>query len=193
MISDLRERLPAFRSGDWLVCCDRCGGEFYASEMRREWTGLIVCRSDWEPRHPQDFKKGVPDRQNPAWVRPEPADTFVEFGTIALSGDEITSGAAEGTLIGLLSVTGDGAQSFRLLDSAGGRFKLDPDDSTRLLAGPVATDFDLEEEHTMTVATTYSAVGTDFDITVISTDADQRVTVDGDVRVTVDGDTRIAI
>lgn len=189
----VRERIHAYRHGDWIVACDRCGGEFYASEMRREWTGLIVCPSDWEPRHPQDFKRGVPDRQSPAWVRPEPPDTFVQFGTISLSDDEIESGSAEGTLVGTLSVTGDGAQSFRLLDSAGGRFKLDPDDSARLLAGPVPTDIATADEHEITVATTYSGVGQAFTITVLDTGADRRVTVDGDTRVTVDGDTRITI
>jgi hypothetical protein len=168
MTSDVRERLPAYRHGSWLVTCDRCGGEFHASDVRHEWTGLIVCLADFDARHPQDFKRGVPDRQAPAWVRPEPPDTFIEFGTITLSDNEIASGAAEGTLIGLLSVSGSGAQSFRLLDDAEGRFKLDPADSTRLLAGPVATDFDLEDEHTITVATTYGAVGTDLDIDVLS-------------------------
>jgi hypothetical protein len=67
----------AYRHGDWLATCDRCGREFYASQLRREWTGLMVCSGDWDPRHPQDFKRGVPDRQAVPWSRPEPPEVFV--------------------------------------------------------------------------------------------------------------------
>lgn len=39
----------------------------------------MVCRDTcWEPRNAQDFVRGVPDKQAPPWVRPEPADTFVQ-------------------------------------------------------------------------------------------------------------------
>lgn len=61
----------------WLAICDRCGQKFQASELRLEWTGLRVCPKDFESRHPQDFVKGVPDKQNPPWVRPEAADVFI--------------------------------------------------------------------------------------------------------------------
>lgn len=33
--------------------CDRCGFQFRRSELRKEWTGLMVCRKDWDPRPPQ--------------------------------------------------------------------------------------------------------------------------------------------
>lgn len=75
----------------WRVICDRCGWKRWNYELRKEWNGLMVCRDTcWEPRHPQDFVRGVPDEQSVPWVRPEPADSFVlsyirrEDGTILI-------------------------------------------------------------------------------------------------------------
>lgn len=36
----------------------------------------MVCEADWEPRHPQDFVKGVPDDQAPPWSRPDEIKNF---------------------------------------------------------------------------------------------------------------------
>lgn len=70
-------RRNTWKKGDWLAICDRCGFTFYASELRREWTGLMVCKEDWEERHPQEKVIAKTDRQAPVWVRPEPPATFV--------------------------------------------------------------------------------------------------------------------
>ena len=43
------------RVGDYLMTSDISGRVFYASEMRKQWDGAWVHRSEWEPRHPQDF------------------------------------------------------------------------------------------------------------------------------------------
>lgn len=62
----------------WLAICDRCGKKKNSDQLRKEWTGLMVCSDGcWEPRHPQDSVRGVVDRQAPPWVRPEPADVFI--------------------------------------------------------------------------------------------------------------------
>jgi len=47
------------------------------SNTAREWTGVIVCKSCWEPRHPQDFVKGREEDQAVTDPRPEPADIFI--------------------------------------------------------------------------------------------------------------------
>ena len=57
--------------GQWNAVCDRCGFKFKSGDLRKEWTGNMVCRDCFEVRHPQDFVKGVPDNQNVAWTRPE--------------------------------------------------------------------------------------------------------------------------
>jgi hypothetical protein len=69
------------RPGDWLYACQRCGRTRYASEIRKEWTGLRVCDGCWDPRHPQDFVRGVKDDIAPPFASP-PADHFLEANEV---------------------------------------------------------------------------------------------------------------
>jgi len=71
-----KPKLP-FKLGRWKVVCDRCGFHYHNTQLRLEWTGLRVCHGPgtnncWEPRHPQDYVRGVRDGQSPPWTRPEP-------------------------------------------------------------------------------------------------------------------------
>lgn len=50
---------PGFKSGDNWTTCQRCGFDVYGSDIRKEWTGSLVCSSCWEPRHPQDFVRAI--------------------------------------------------------------------------------------------------------------------------------------
>lgn len=60
-----------FVLGDWNAACWRCGAKRKASTMRRQWQGYYVCPEHWEPRHPQDFVRGVPDNPSVPWSQPE--------------------------------------------------------------------------------------------------------------------------
>ena len=71
-----------YKKGDWNAICDRCGFKFKASELKREWTGLMVCPRDWEPRQPQDFVRGVVDDASVEWTRSESLDTFINPGDV---------------------------------------------------------------------------------------------------------------
>lgn len=68
--------------------CDRCGFIYPHSRLRKEWTGLLVCPQDWDPR-PADTKppklgpEGVPIRD----ARPEPEPIFRAEGE--LGGDDL--------------------------------------------------------------------------------------------------------
>lgn len=62
--------------------CDRCGFERQLSALKKEWTGLKVCRDCFETRHPQDHVRGVPDNQAVRDPRPEPADVFIGPGDV---------------------------------------------------------------------------------------------------------------
>ena len=68
-----------FVPGDWNAVCDICAQKYKSSQMKKRWDGLMVCPNDWEPRHPQDFLRAVPDRQAVPWSRPETPDVFVPF------------------------------------------------------------------------------------------------------------------
>lgn len=66
-----------YSKGDWKAVCDVCGREYLASTLRQRWDGFMTCQQDWEPRHPQEFVRGVADVQSPKWTRPESTDTYV--------------------------------------------------------------------------------------------------------------------
>lgn len=63
------------RPGDWRVVDDRTGFKVWASDCVKEWDNLFVVDAD--RRNPQDFTRGVPDRQAVQPVRPEPENHFL--------------------------------------------------------------------------------------------------------------------
>ena len=67
-------RNPGWRKGDHWLRCDTCGFDYRFSDMKKRWDGYMVCKWDWEPRHPQDYVKGRKDRQAVPVARPEGLD-----------------------------------------------------------------------------------------------------------------------
>ena len=68
---------PSWDNGGWKVICDVCGRLFKEHDLQKRWDGVMVCSGDWEPRQPQDFVRGVADKQAPPWARPEASDDFL--------------------------------------------------------------------------------------------------------------------
>jgi hypothetical protein len=61
-----------YRHGEWLAHCDVCQRRYYASELRKRWDNLMVCKEDFETRHPQDFVRSTgPDPKPLPWTRPD--------------------------------------------------------------------------------------------------------------------------
>ena len=84
---------PGWIPGGHWVICDMCGCAIRNFDAKKTWDGLVVCPDDWEPRHPQDFIRGIPDDSSPkGLVRTEPQDTFV-----SLSYASATSTVPDGT------------------------------------------------------------------------------------------------
>jgi len=82
--------------------CDRCGFRFKLAALRKEWTGLKVCSGCFDHRNPQDFVRGVPDRQAVRDPRPEPADVFVAGPSTLMDSDlQIISDNIENPIIGV--------------------------------------------------------------------------------------------
>jgi hypothetical protein len=70
------------------VVCDRCGFKYRRSQLRKEWTGLMVCPKDWDPkpaelRPPPVGPEGLPVRD----ARPEPP--IIERPEGELGGDDL--------------------------------------------------------------------------------------------------------
>jgi len=80
---------PGFKSGLHWVCCDRCGFDYYHTEVREEWNGLVVCRECYEPRHPQDFVRGKADKIVGDWPR-RPCPPDVPVGDLDTVGETFT-------------------------------------------------------------------------------------------------------
>jgi len=75
MVTSYRGRADYLVEGDWNASCYECGRKRKASELVRHWQGYYICREHWEPRHPQDFVRGVPADTTPPWTQPA-SDTF---------------------------------------------------------------------------------------------------------------------
>jgi len=73
----MKGRADYLELGDWNAVCYQCGRKRKASTLVKHWQGYYVCQEHWEPRHPQDFVRNVPDTQTPPWTQPMPADVFV--------------------------------------------------------------------------------------------------------------------
>ena len=70
------------------VICPVCGWKYKASEMLRRWDGLMVCKTDWEPRHPMDFFRTIPDQHSLPFVMPDFEDVpSSESGNALFSGN----------------------------------------------------------------------------------------------------------
>ena len=66
-----------WRPGDPYAICDRCGFRFHLSDLKKEWTGAMVCAKDFDERNPQDLLRPVKEKIIVENARPEPADVFV--------------------------------------------------------------------------------------------------------------------
>ena len=66
-----------YKKGSWNVICDRCGFKYKGDELKKEWQGLMVCATCFEPRHPQDLIRSVRDQRLRPYYRPEPVAVFI--------------------------------------------------------------------------------------------------------------------
>jgi hypothetical protein len=57
---------------------DATGFKVKLSSLRRQWDGAMVVNPD--RRNPQDFVRGVPDRSDLPFARPESPDVFITPG-----------------------------------------------------------------------------------------------------------------
>lgn len=66
--------------GNWNSLCDKCGFKFKASDLKKQWDGLIVCKDDYETRHAQDFLRVQREKIAVPFSRPYPEeDTYTGY------------------------------------------------------------------------------------------------------------------
>ena len=59
------------KSGVYNAICDRCGFKKKSTELFNTWDGYMVCKEDWEPKHPQLMQKPRTPRPALPWTRPD--------------------------------------------------------------------------------------------------------------------------
>ena len=83
-------------TGTWNIICDVCGFRFKANEIKHRWDGLVVCKEDYEERHPMDLFKAREEKTGVPFTRPEPTDQFVTVNyvadTVGVQDDTIPAG-----------------------------------------------------------------------------------------------------
>lgn len=57
--------------------CDLSGAKYPRSQMRKMWNGLLVHKSEWEPRQPQDYIPPVRNKNNVKDARPDSPPVFI--------------------------------------------------------------------------------------------------------------------
>lgn len=78
MAAPQKGRADYLALGDWNAACSMCGRKRKASELVRNWQGLMRCPEHNEPRQPQDFARGVKEVISPPWAQIE-TDNFITF------------------------------------------------------------------------------------------------------------------
>lgn len=58
--------------------CDASGFKVPLKHLVKQWDGAMVDRRFVDKRNPQDFVRGVPDRQDLPFARPEAPDVFID-------------------------------------------------------------------------------------------------------------------
>jgi hypothetical protein len=64
------------------VICDICGFKYNSDEVKKRWDGMVVCKQDFEEKHPSltyKYRHKSTEGSLPvgALIRSEPEDTFV--------------------------------------------------------------------------------------------------------------------
>ena len=65
-----------YLSGDHNITCDVCSKKIKMSEAKLRWDGFLVCKDDYEMRHPQDFVRARQDKISVNNTRPIPPNAF---------------------------------------------------------------------------------------------------------------------
>ena len=67
-----------YKAGEWNITCDVCSKKIKMSEAKLRWDGFLVCKDDYEMRHPQDFVRARQDKISVSFSRPIPTLTFTD-------------------------------------------------------------------------------------------------------------------
>ena len=77
------------------MACMRCGFWFPSTELKKEWTGLYVCKADWETRHEQTLMKVHGEKAFPDIVSKDGTDSFITYCDVSTRSSYADLGTAD--------------------------------------------------------------------------------------------------
>ena len=94
--------------GDQWGICDICGFKYRRSSLRMNWKRQLVCKADFEPRHPHERLRAKKDKIYVANARPRPVDRHASFGVDrdGIATAQTPAGASNLTLNGVFATSG---------------------------------------------------------------------------------------
>lgn len=105
-----------YRPDSYNVICQRCGFKYKIEQVRKEWTGLLVCTGPrtndcWEERNPADLSRPTRPLRKLAWTRPEQPDQFIEYDPVFVTISGVSGTGTAGNLTYGISkaITGNSA------------------------------------------------------------------------------------
>ena len=126
---------------------DRSGAAYRLKDMRKEWTGLLVGKDEWEskqpqltvlktPADPQALRNPRPDRTEPAAEVLLPLDAFKssDSGSAVITVTEPGHGRTTGDVVRFRAVEAFDGFTEAVLESASGY-------TITVISGTAATDF----------------------------------------------------
>lgn len=72
-------------SGQYNVECQECGFRYKSTQVTRRWDGIYVCEFCYEPRHPQELIRNIPEQNKMPFTSPE-VDVFISDYSCTMSG-----------------------------------------------------------------------------------------------------------
>jgi hypothetical protein len=93
-----------FKPRNWNVICEVCGIKIKSDDSLRRWDNKIVCKNDFETRHPADFLRNKQNTLSVPFTRPEATDSFITVNYFPINGNRAIAGIA----VAGLAVTGRG-------------------------------------------------------------------------------------
>ncbi len=101
-----------YEAGTYNAQCDRCGVQYKAHQLRKQWNNLRCCcgpgtNDCWEPRNVQESVRGKADKQAPPWTRPETDGPSYGDEVVTVDGIPVTVGDDLVTVRGAQVSAGD--------------------------------------------------------------------------------------
>lgn len=77
--------------GDWNALCDVCGFKFKSCDLKKRWDGYMVCKEDWEPKHPSLMYKAPKSEAGIPWSRSDDSGQQANGANTAVTKDGVTA------------------------------------------------------------------------------------------------------